>query len=192
MRPPRIYIPGVSAHVFQRGHNRSPIFDEAFDHDHFLFLVRYAARRYGTDVHAFALMTNHYHLIATPRDASALPRTMQAIDGGYTRYYNRKHGRIGTLWSARYRAKLILDEAYWLTCLKYVEHNPVNAHMVSAPAEYRWSSYRVHAFGAFNDWLVPHRVYQQLGETPTERQQAYRAMCSVSDTVADLPQCLTL
>ena len=191
MRPRRIYVPGLSAHVFQRGHNRAAIFDEPLDFDYFITLVRHSALRYGTDVHAFALMHNHYHLIATPRSARALPKTMKAIDCGYTKYYNRKYGRMGTLWNARYRAKLIQDEAYWLTCLRYVEHNPVTARIVSSAAQYRWTSYRVHAHGAFCDWLVPHRVYQELGKTPAERQLAYRAMCSVSDTVVDLPRCLT-
>jgi putative transposase len=137
MRPRRVFVPGMSAHVFQRGHNRSAIFDEVGDYAYFLDLVRHAARRYGTDVHAFALMTNHYHLIATPASARGLPRTMKAIDCGYTKYYNKKHGRMGTVWNARYRAKLILDESYSLTCLRYIEHNPVNAHIVSAPAQYR-------------------------------------------------------
>lgn len=178
MRRRRLYVPGLSAHVFQRGHNRSVIFDEASDYDHFVALMRHSARRYGTDVHAFALMSNHYHLIATPSHAKALPKTMKAIDCGYTKYYNHKHGRMGTLWNARYRSKLIQDEGYWLTCLRYVELNPLRAHLVRTPAEYRWTSYRVHAFGAFNDWLVPHRVYLQLGETPSERQAAYRAICS--------------
>ena len=185
MRTRRIYVPGLSAHVFQRGHNRGAIFDEPFDYDYFLALVRHSARLYGTEVHAFALMHNHYHLIATPGNAKALPSTMKAIDCGYTKYYNRKHGRMGTLWNARYRAKLIHDEAYWLTCLRYVEHNPVNAGIVGTAAQYRWTSYRVHAHGVFSDWLVPHRVYQELGKTPAERQQAYRAISAVSDTVVD-------
>jgi len=191
MRPRRIYVPGLSAHVFQRGHNRCTVFDAPRDYDHFLDLVRHSALRYRTKVHAYALMTNHYHLIATPTGADGLPKTMKAIDCGYTKYYNRKHGRMGTLWNARYRAKLIQDESYWLTCLKYVENNPVSAGIVSAPAQYRWSSFRVHAYGAFNDWLELHQVYLQLGATPAERQQAYRAICAVSDTVVDLPRCLT-
>ena len=127
MRRRRLYVPGLSAHVFQRGHNRSVIFDEASDYDHFVALMRHSARRYGTDVHAFALMSNHYHLMATPSHAKALPETMKAIDCGYTKYYNHKHGRMGTLWNARYRSKLIQDEGYWLTCLRYVELNPLRA-----------------------------------------------------------------
>jgi len=184
-RPPRVFVPGLSAHVFQRGHNKAPVFNEDCDYRTFLWLVRDASHRFAVDVHGFAVMNNHYHLIATPGDDEALPAAMKAIDGGYTRYYNKKHDRLGTAWNARYRAKLIDDETYWLTCLRYVELNPVRAQLVRAPEEYQWTSYPVHAMGAFNDWLVPHQIYLQLGPTPGDRQRAYRALCAVSDTVAD-------
>lgn len=177
-RPPRIYLPGLSFHVFQRGHNRGSIFHESEDYERFLALTASAADSNGLDVHAFSLMTNHYHLIATPRSKSALPRTMKQIDGDYVRYYNRKHSRLGTLWNGRYKAKILLDPLYWWTCLAYVERNPVDAGIVAAPEEYEWSSYSVHAAGARNDWLVPHRMYEELGATPAERQAAYRAICN--------------
>jgi hypothetical protein len=99
-------------------------------------------------VHGYALMTNHYHLLATPEDARGLPRTMKELGGRYVNYFNRKHQRIGTLWNGRYRAIAITDETYWLTCLRYVEQNPVRAQMVRTPEMYPWSSYRVHALGA--------------------------------------------
>jgi putative transposase len=182
-RLPRVYVPGLSVHVFQRGHNRAAIFHESRDYQQFLTLVCSAARHNGLDVHGFALMTNHYHLVTTPQSKSALPRAMKQIDGDYVRYYNRKHGRLGTLWGGRYQAKLIDDERYWLTCLRYVEWNPVEAGIVAAAEDYRWSSYRVHAAGADNGWLVPHPLYQGLGSTPAERQAAYRAICKVSDTL---------
>jgi len=184
-RPPRIYVPGLSCHVFQRGHNRATIFHEREDYDYFLALVASATRDNGLDVHGFSLMTNHYHLVATPTSKSALPQAMKQIDGGYTGYYNRKHSRLGTRWNGRYKAKLISDPLYWWTCLAYVEWNPVEAGLVAAPGEYEWSSYGVHASGVYNDWLVPHPLYEGLGSTPAERQSAYRALCSqlqVSDS----------
>jgi putative transposase len=182
-RPPRIYVPRLSVHVFQRGHNRSPIFHERDDYERFLTLVSSAAIHNGLDVHVFSLMTNHYHLVATPTSASALPRAMKQIDGDYVRYYNRKHRRSGTLWGGRYQAKIIHDERYWWTCLRYVERNPVEAGIVAVPEEYEWSSYRVYAMGAEIDWLVPHPLYEHLGSTPGERQTAYRNICKVSDTL---------
>lgn len=182
-RSPRLYCPGLSVHVFQRGHNRCQIFHERADYQRFLTLLASAARHNGVDVHTFALMTNHYHLVVTPTSATALPLAMKQIDGNYVRYYNRKHDRLGTLWGGRYQSRIIEDERYWWTCVRYVERNPVEAGIVAAPEDYEWSSCRVYGAGAENDWLVPHPLYERLGETPVERQAAYCAICKVSDTL---------
>ena len=133
-------------------------------------------------------MTNHYHLIVTPADAGALPRMMQALGVRYVLYFNRKYTRVGTLWCGRYRGLPIEDEKYWLTCLRYVEQNPVRAGIVEAPEMYAWTSYRVHAFGAESDWLEPHSVYLSLGRNPKERQIAYRALCAAQVTDTQLVQ----
>lgn len=186
-RPLRVYVPGFSFHVYQRGHNCSPIFHEDCDREHFLWLVRNAARLHGVDVHAYALMTNHYHLLATPTNPRALPKAMKQVDGGYVRYYNKKHRRLGTLWCARYRAKLIGEERYWLACLRYIERNPVQAGMVADAAAYRWSTYGAHAGGASATWLATHPLYEQLGSTPDDRRRAYRAFCNRTDDEYQAP-----
>src|ERR1019366_3078438 len=151
-RRPRIFVPDVSLHVIQRGNNRGSIFGDAADHEVFLSFLKTASARYGVAVHGYALMTNHYHLVVTPQDDRALPRTMKELGGRYVNHFNRKHQRIGTLWNGRYRAILIMDETYWLTCLRYVEQNPVRAQMVRTPELYPWSSHRVHALGADPGW----------------------------------------
>jgi hypothetical protein len=94
----------------------------------------------------------------------------------YTKYFNRRYSRSGTLWNGRYRSKTIDDERYWLNCVRYVEANPVEAKIVETPESYEWTSYRVHAAGEVSDWLVPHHLYLRLGQTPDERQMAYRAL----------------
>ncbi len=182
----RIYIAGLSVHVITRGHNHISIFECVEDYEVFLmFLVR-AATRHGGSVHAFVLMTNHIHLMVTPCDRDALPRMMHEVDGRYAQYYNRRYKRIGTLWNGRHRSLLIGDERYWLTCLRYIAQNPVRARMVQTPEEYRWSSHRAHAFGAPAEWLVEHRIYTELGASADERQAAYRAICGVPLTEAQL------
>ena len=183
-RLPRMYIPGLSVHVFHRGHNRCPIFLERIDYERFLAFLISATQHNGVAVHHFAIMNNHYHLIATPSSPVALPRAMKQLHGDYARYSNRKHGRRGTLWDGRYHAKTIEDERYWWTCSRYVELNAVEACLVDSPEEYEWSSYRVYALGAENDWLVPHALYLGLGSCASERQQAYAAIgCKGSDTL---------
>ena len=182
----RIFIEGLSAHIIVRGHNRAAIFEEEGDYVVWLSMLRLASTREGVDVHAFTLMTTHVHLLATPRHADALPRAMKDVNGAYVRYYNHRRDRIGTLWNGRYRAILIDTERYWLTCLRYIEQNPVRAGMVKRPEEYRWSSYRAHALGEQIGGLAPHAVYTALGNTPGERQSAYKAICDVPVTRSEL------
>jgi putative transposase len=123
----RFFVPGGSVHVIRRGNNRGAIYRDDIDRLVFLKILREAAEEHGTAVHGFVLMTTHYHALATPDDAKALPRTMKAIGDRYVRYFNRKYDRIGSLWAGRYRAIPVDTELYWLTCLRYIEQNPVRA-----------------------------------------------------------------
>jgi REP-associated tyrosine transposase len=179
-RPPREFVPGVSVHLMQRGLNRMVVFHDPADHMTFLAKLRHALHQHDVALHAFAVMDNHFHLIATPGDRLAIPGLMKEVATTYTNYYNRRYARIGTAWNGRYKPKVIDDEIYWLTCLMYVEQNPVRAQITATPDEYRWSSYPFHAWGQGPDWLVPHPVYLGLGRTPDERQETYRRMCTAA------------
>ena len=132
---------------FNAGSITAAIVADEHDRDRLLEFIAMAADRHGVSVHAFSLMTTHYHLVVTPSGEVVLAKTMQVISSRYTRYFNRKYERIGTIWNERYGAILLEDERYWYNCLRYVELNPVAANMVAAPEAYRWSSYRVHALG---------------------------------------------
>lgn len=186
--PLRVYLPGVSLHVIRRGNNRCAIVGDDDDHRALLRILKQVSIKFGVSVHGFVFMTTHYHLIVTPPREHALPQMMKAVGEQYVRYYNGRYDRIGTLWAGRYSAFFLLDETYWLTCLRYVEQNPWRANMVTVPKSYRWSSYRVHAHGESSDWLVPHPIYLALGRTPTERQTAYRAICGVKLTDDELAE----
>ena len=179
-RTPRCFPEGHSVHVIQRGNNRARIFVSDRDRRKFLGKLAASAEECHVDIHAFTLMDNHVHVLATPEDEQGLPHAMQKLDGSYTLYFNRKYGRTGTLWEGRYDAFDVADERYWLTCLRYIEQNPQRAGMVNDPREHMWSSYRAHALGDDTfPWLRDHWVYLRLGETPAERQHAYRAICGV-------------
>ncbi len=180
-RSRRVFPQATSAHLIQRGNNRSRIFESDFDYVVLLELLRKHSTRCQVDIHGFVLMTNHYHLLATPTDEKGIPQMMKAVGGGYVRYYNRQYARIGTLWNGRYRSLLVEDERYWLTCLRYIEHNPVRAGMVRSASDYRWSSYRPHALGSGFSWLASHPVYLSLGSTRAEQQRAYQALCLQAD-----------
>ena len=173
----RVYFPKLSVHVYNRGNNRTSIFEENTDCEVFLRMLKAATAWYDVSVHEFVLMTTHFHLIATPNTETALTGAMKQVGERYSRYFNRRHRRTGTLWESRYRAKHIMDERQWLTCSRYVVQNPVRAGMVAAPGAYQWSSYRVHGMGEDTEWLVHHAVYLGLGLNDKDRQAAFRAMC---------------
>jgi len=175
---PRNFVPGVSLHVRQRGNNRCAIFGDDSDYEAFLIMLESAVRRYCVTIHGYTLMTNHTHLLLTPTTEEGTGKAMQQLGVRYVLYFNSKYQRVGTLWTGRYRAKPIGDDRYWLTCLRYIEQNPVRAGLVVQPEQYRWSSYRAHAFESGPDWLETHPVFEGLGATVEARQAAYRAICA--------------
>jgi putative transposase len=172
----RVYVPGASVHVINRGNNHGNVFSRRSDYERFIALLRKAAALYDVAVHAFALMTTHVHLLVTPSSRLALPKSMKACGGEYVQHFNRKYSRSGTLWNGRYKPILVDDARGWLRCLRYIERNPVEAGIVRDPSEYEWSSYRTHALGEASTWLTPHPVYLALGSTPELRQAVYRAI----------------
>ena len=176
-RQPRFVLPGQPQHVIQRGNNRQDTFCAENDYLFYLEKLGEAAEKYQCDIHAYVLMTNHVHLLVTPKNETGISRMMQSLGRCYVQYFNYHNKRTGTLWEGRYKASLIDSEQYLLTCMRYIELNPVRAkNMVSHPSEYPWSSYAFNATGEENTLLKPHREYKRLGSTDTERQAAYRAL----------------
>ena len=93
------------------------------------------------------MMTNHVHLLCTPRQVDGVSAMMQALGRRYVRYFNHLYQRSGTLWEGRYKSCLVQEERYLMEVYRYIELNPVRAGMVTVPGEYRWSSYTVNADG---------------------------------------------
>nr|WP_286945332.1 transposase [Pseudomonas sp. UBA6718] len=175
-RKQRMYLPGVPAHVVQRGNNRDACFFQDEDYQFYLAVLADALRRYRVHLHAYVLMTNHVHLLMTPSDESGISRVMQHLGRMYVLYVNRTYRRSGTLWEGRHKASLINAAEYLLACYRYIELNPVRAGMVTAPEAYRWSSYSWHAWGKADPLIGDHVLYQALGANQSDRQCAYRAL----------------
>ena len=172
-RQPRLTVPGYPHHIIQRGNNRQPIFVDDADRQRLLGDLAEHARNRGVAVHAYVLMSNHLHLLVTPEAADSVPLMMQGVGRAYVRYFNRRHGRSGTLWEGRYRSTLIEAERHLLACMVYLDLNPVRAGMLASAADYPWSSH-AHLAGLRHDpLLTPHPLYWQLGNTPFAREQAY-------------------
>jgi len=176
-RRKRLFTKGMPLHVTQRGNNRIVTFRKPSDYEMFLLFLRLATARYRVQLHAYALMSNHFHLMVTPDSPEQLARAMQSLGRRYVRFFNDRYERTGTLWEGRYRTAVITNERYFLACLRYVEMNPVRGGIVTSPELYRWSSYGTHAFGAPNRLLASHAVFDGLGNSPETRQCAWRRIC---------------
>ena len=172
-RKPRFYISGIPAHVMQRGHNGDPIFFGEADYIEYLKIFKKVADLYECDVHAYVLMTNHVHFLLTPYNKIGVSKLFQHLGREYVTYINRKYHRSGTLWGGRHKGNIIESESYFLTCMKYIELNPVRAGMVAHPANYPWSSYSYNGLGVSNVILTPHNEYLVLAKKSSERLKLY-------------------
>lgn len=173
---PRVTLAGAPVHLVQRGIDRQACFFTDADRLFYLDELADLAAACGCAVHAWVLMTNHVHLLLTPDDDSGLSRLMQAVGRRYVLWFNKRHARTGTLWEGRFRSSVIESERYLFACSRYIELNPVRAGLVAEPADYRWSSYR-HHIGLQPDSLIrEHPLIWSLGNTPFERQVAYRRL----------------
>jgi putative transposase len=175
-RRPRVHLDGLPLHIVQRGHNRDACFFAEEDYHTYLHCLKQALSEAQCGLHAYALMTNHVHLLLTPQRAEAVPRLIISVGRRCVQYINRTYRRSGTLWDSRYKSSLIHADNYLLACQRYIELNPVRAAMVADPADYRWTSYRANALGQADQLLTPHGVYLGLGIDPTQRRAAYRAL----------------
>lgn len=175
-RHPRLIVPGVALHINQRGNNRSACFGQDSDYFTYLSFLRHLSGKYGCEVHAYCLMTNHVHLLVTPAEADACAFLMRDLGACYVRYFNRKHARTGTLWEGRFRSCLVESARYILACYRYIESNPVRAGMVDQPGGYPWSSHAANV-GLRADPLVTHNeAYLALGAEAAVRHAAYRGL----------------
>ena len=175
----RYELTDVPQHVVQRGNNRQQTFFEPADFRVYLDYLREAVAENRCDVHAYVLMTNHVHLLMTPRSPMAIAKVMQSVGRRYVRRINDRNGRSGTLWEGRYKASLVATDRYLFACYRYIELNPVRGGIVPNPADYPWSSYHCNAMGLPDPLIVPHPEYSALADTPAGPAPAYRRLFDV-------------
>lgn len=190
-RLPRLIVPDQVHHVIQRGHDAQSAFREAEDYLFFLRCLRDAAKRFQVAIHAYALMPDQVQLLVTPIDETGLARMMQWVGRHYVPYFNRKYQRSGTLWQGRYRASVIEAEQYLMLSSRFIELYPVRAGLAGQASDYPWTSY-MHHVGAHPDGLITeHALYWALGNTPFEREAAYRSLAEhalTAQQIAELEQ----
>jgi putative transposase len=166
----------IPQHIIQRGNNRQVCFNSREDLSAYAYWLKEFAAKYHVEIHAWVFMTNHVHLLVTPRSPSAVSNLMQSLGRQYVQYFNKIYQRSGTLWEGRFKSCIVQTSDYLLQCYRYIELNPVRAGIVTNPSEYTWSSYRANAFGKASLLITPHNEYLQLGITPEERQMHYREL----------------
>ena len=175
-RLPRVCPVGISQHIIQRGNNRQICFGTQEDYFAYVGWLKEFSDKFSIDVHAWVFMTNHVHLLCTPREVNGVSQMMQALGRQYVRYFNHRYKRTGTLWEGRFKSCLVEDEEYLLHLYRYIELNPVRAGVTADPSEYKWSSYQVNALGKTSTLCTPHCLYNALGMNIVERQICYRSL----------------
>lgn len=173
-RPPRLDFPGLPLHVVQRGNDRQACFFDDRDRLLYLQVLREAAVREQVAVHAWVLMSNHVHLLVTPAVSGGASRMMQCVGRRYVLALNRRWRRSGTLWEGRFKSVLVDSGDYVLACYRYIELNPVRAHMVARASDYPWSSHAANAGHADDGLVQPHPAYLALAANTDLRSTRYR------------------
>jgi putative transposase len=177
-RLPRLSLAGLPHHVILRGNNRQRIVEDDADRQSLLDLLAFHAKDKHVAVHAYVLMDNHLHLLITPEADGAMSKFMQSVGRAYVKRFNERWGRTGTLWEGRFRSGLVQSERHLMSCMAYIDLNPVRAGMVVRPIDFPWSSHRHYVGQGSQRWLTPHALFWGLGNTPFAREQAYEDLVS--------------
>lgn len=183
----RLAVGGWPHLVVQRVHDGQLLVRDDLDRTTLLDALRDAARVTQVAVHAYSVDDSRLLLLATPPDDTALSAMMQAFGRRYVALYNRRHARTGSLWAERFRATVIEPARYVLPCMAYVELHPLGALSSGAGlptvsgwgarvAEDRWSSGPHHLGRRADPLVTDHPLYWGLGNTPFERELAYRRL----------------
>jgi len=178
--------------VIQRGNNRQACFSANEDLRSYAHWLEEGAAKYNVAVNGWVFMTNHIHLLLTPSEELGISKLMQYIGRRYVRNFNHRYSRSGTLFGGRFKSCLVQNDRYALSCLRYIEMNPVRAGLAKDPGDYQWSSYRSHAFGTAMTMKTTHASYLGLGSNPNIRQSAYRELINEqlsTEVVAKIRHC---
>ena len=187
-RKPRFFLPNVPNHIVQRGKNHDPVFFEPSDYYFYLDKLREALIKYDCSLHSYALMTNHIHLLMSSKDKSGISHVMQYVGRFYVPYINHKYQLSGSIWEGRFKSNLIESERYLLTCMRYIEENPVRANMVNHPKDYLFSSYACNALGQENVIVSEHEVFSRLSDDKIKRHKFYQQLFNSSLQEGDMNQ----
>lgn len=164
-RLPRLALAGQAHWLIQRAHSGCTVFVDDIDRQHYLSALTAVAAGEQVQIHAFALLDGEVQLLATPSAAASLSRLMQALGRRYVSAHHRRHGGSGTLWEGRFRCAVVEPGSLLLDVLVLIEGQPGETGATSL-------EHRLGSDGAA--LLVDPPEFWQLGNTPFERQDAWR------------------
>ena len=138
-RRERITEPGFY-HVINRGVERRNVFLEPDDYSQFLSILKDVFLLYKISLHAYCLMTNHYHLLIETKEKN-ISDAMRKLNSSYSIYFNKKYKRSGHLWQGRFASYYLYDDVHFWYVAKYIERNPIKANMVKQIEHYKYQSF---------------------------------------------------
>ncbi len=185
-RLPRLIVPHQPHHVIQQGNDRQRIFREPEDYQRFLGWLRESAREYKVAIHAYVLMPDQWQLLATPADTDGLAQAMQRVGRYYVPWFNAKYDRSGSLFQGRFKTSVVDAAAFFMQCSLYIECVPVRSQAAAEAAEYPWSSYAHHSGVQPDPMITDHALYWALGNTPFQREAAYKELAERQLSAAQL------
>jgi putative transposase len=166
-RPPRLLLPGLAHYVLLLAHDQRQVAVDALDRQHLVRAVEGAAQGRALEVHALAATPQELHLLLRPGDAGALSAAVQWLGRRYVAQYNRRHGQRGTLWAGRFRAAVVEPGAAVLAVLHHIDSLD-NGTLALGSAHTRTG------LAPGLPWLRQPDEFWQLGNTPFERERAWR------------------
>jgi putative transposase len=185
-RPLRLDLPGAVHHVVARGTERRDVFLDDGDRAAFLDTLTKVVDRFGWEVLAFCLLSNHYHLLLRTPEPN-LARGMRQLNGVYAQRFNRRYDRVGPLWQGRYQARLVQTERYLLAALRYVVRNPVRHGFCESPRAWRWGSHPATLGLCPGGFLATRQLFALLADAPDAARRIYRMVTEGTGPDDELP-----
>lgn len=184
----RLHVEGGCYHVMGRGLERRHIFDTAEDKQDFLDRLATGLVATDTDCLAWAVMSNHYHLLLR---VSSLPLSelMRKLLSGYATAYNQRHNRVGYVFQNRFKSILCDEETYLLQLVRYIHLNPLKANMVKdipALSRYPWSGHAALMGHLSADWQNTTEILSRFGSRLKAARQSYQAFMENDASSIDL------
>lgn len=171
---PRPLGNGLCYHIRSQCNNKAFRFETEDDFKIYLDLLAKVKRDFNLQIHAYNIMNTHSHIIGSTPGPYLLDEIMYHLNKTYSIDYNKRHERSGHFWMGPYRCSVIDSDEYALTCMRYIDRNPIRAGITKDPAEWSWSSYSYYGSGKTNDIITPLPSYLSLAGNSQKRYSFYK------------------